>query len=201
MCSSSELKYETWLCFFPQEAIKIGVNCCFFKYGGFTDWKGLDQALLRGKMTQSMAGLITIKLWSQEHCVLQDLVALQVGSTCGKYERWQLDSKFMQLRSFFVLCLNSIWLSGILVCDWAHHTNKWTVFFLALKEQACVCAAYILWADSDPASHCHIQDHFRSEQGFNHLLPSCFWWLCVLMPRDKGASWQRSSSTASQNLF
>lgn len=131
-------------------------------------------------MTQSMAGLITRKLQSQERHVLQDWVVLQVGGMCGKYERWQLDSKFMQLRSFFVLCLNSIWLSGILVCDWAHRTNKWTVFFWPWREQACVCAAYIIWADSDPASHFHIQDNFRSEQGFNQLLPSCFWWLCDL---------------------
>lgn len=52
--------------------------------------------------------------------------------------------------------------------------------FWPWREQACVCAAYIIWADPDPASHSHIQDNFRSEQGFNQLLPSCFWWLCDL---------------------
>lgn len=43
--------------------VERGVNFFFLpKYGISTDWKGLDQALLRGKMTQSMAGLITRKL-------------------------------------------------------------------------------------------------------------------------------------------
>lgn len=68
--------------------VERGVNFFFFpKYDVCTDWKGLDQALLRGRMTQSMAGLITRKLQSQERHVLQDLVVLQVGGMCGKYER------------------------------------------------------------------------------------------------------------------
>lgn len=68
----------------------------------------------------------------------------------------------MQLGSFFGLCLNCIWLSGILVCDWTHHTNQWNVFFLVLREQACVCVAYIIQANSDLETHCYIQNCWSS---------------------------------------
>lgn len=50
--------------------------------------------------------------------------------------------------------------------------------FWPWSKQACVCAAYIIWANSDPASYCYIQKSFRSQQSFNQLLPRCFWWLC-----------------------
>lgn len=50
--------------------------------------------------------------------------------------------------------------------------------FWPWREQACVCAAYVVWANSDLAWHCYIQESFRSQKGFKRLLPRCFWWLC-----------------------
>lgn len=111
----------------------------------------------------------------------------------------------MQLRSFFVLCLNSIWLSGILVCDWTHQTNKWTVSFLALKGTGmCLCCIYYLskFRPSITLSHPgQLQVRAGFQPASSKLFLVTLWSSCILMPRDTGASWQRSSSTTSQNLF
>lgn len=111
----------------------------------------------------------------------------------------------MQLGSFFVLCLNSIWLSGILVCDWTHHTNKWNVFFLALKGTGmCLCCIhYLSKFRPSIALLCpgELQVRAMFQPAPSKMFLVTLWSSWVVMPRDIGASWQRSSSTTSQNLF
>lgn len=81
----------------------------------------------------------------------------------------------------------------------------WNVFFLALKGMGmCLCCICYLSKFRPSVAPLH-PGELQVTAGFQTAPSKMFlvtlWSSCIVMPRDTGASWQMSSSTASQNLF
>lgn len=129
----------------------------------FSDWKGLDQALLWGKKGPNYVSINNYKA-----CTFTDPVFCTIWWHC----RWAVHVEGMKGDSWTV---NSCSWGLSLVYAWTAFGSVafWSVTgliiqingmfsFWSWREQACVCVAYIIQANSDLEMHCTSRTAGRS---------------------------------------